>query len=69
MIVNGVTTANRMGYDIFRNISFNKVFFQRGTFSVWFLCGIGLFFHALKVFNKEVGFLASREGIMTQNKL
>lgn len=36
---------------MYEGVSFTKAFFNFGTFSIWLFWGIGMLFHALKVFS------------------
>lgn len=51
LIVNTVLTAFTVIGSLNNGVSFGEAFLNFGTFSIWFFWGIGLFFHAMKVFS------------------
>ncbi len=51
LIVNSFITISKIIRNTFNGESFGEAFWDFGTFAVWFFWGIGLAFHAVKVFN------------------
>lgn len=51
LLVNTVLTTFKIIENLNHGESFWEAFWGFGTFAIWFFWGIGLFFHALKVFS------------------
>ncbi|EAR01672.1 2TM domain-containing protein [Maribacter sp. HTCC2170] len=51
IMVNTFITTMKIMSDLGEGKSFTDVFFDFGTFAVWFFWGIGVFFHGAKVFS------------------
>ena len=49
--VNAFITISKVVNDISDGGTWNEAFFDFGTFAVWFFWGIGVVFHAIKVFS------------------
>ncbi len=50
LAVNLFITISKISRNIASGEGFDEAFFDFGTFAIWFFWGIGLFFHAAKVF-------------------
>ncbi len=51
IMVNTFITTMKIINDLGAGVSFNDTFWDFGTFAVWFFWGIGVVFHAVKVFS------------------
>ncbi len=51
LLVNSVLTTLKISRNIADGESFIQAFWDFGTFAVWFFWGIGIVFHAVKVFS------------------
>lgn len=51
LLVNSVLSTLKISQNIADGETFNQAFWDFGTFAVWFFWGIGLVFHAAKVFS------------------
>lgn len=51
LFVNLMITTFKIVRNLTEGETFDQAFFDFGTFAVWFFWGIGLFFHAMKVFS------------------
>ncbi len=51
LAVNLFISISKVSRNIVSGEGFNEAFFDFGTFAIWFFWGIGLAFHAVKVFS------------------
>lgn len=49
--VNSFITISKVVRNMSNGEAFSEAFFDFGTFAIWLFWGIGLFFHALKVYS------------------
>ena len=56
LAVNIFITVSKVSSDLNEGKSFNDSFFEFGTFAIWTFWGIGIAFHAMGVFGKNMIF-------------
>lgn len=51
VVINSFISVNKVLRNMNNGETFNEAFLDFGTFAIWFFWGIGLAFHAMKVFS------------------
>lgn len=51
IVINSFISVNKVLRNMNNGETFNEAFLDFGTFAIWFFWGIGLAFHAMKVFS------------------
>ena len=51
IVINSFISVNKVLRNMYNGETFEQAFLDFGTFAIWFFWGIGLAFHAMKVFS------------------